>query len=233
MGTTRFPNGVTNATADTCLGEYLDTDPTKVFVFYEDFINYTAAEWTITTTEGGSGDATEALTTDANGTLLVTNDNADDDADFFQRANLVLTLSATKKAWFKIRFKTSDATQSDINCGLQVVDTTPLACTDGIWFRKDDGDTNIDFIVQKDDSTGKNTGAAIGTLANDTYITLGWYYDGNGLAHAYVNDVFAKQLDASSTYFPNANLAVSFGIQNGTNAAKTLTVDYVFAAVER
>ena len=42
---------------------------------------------------------------------------------------------------------------------------------------------------------------------------------------------------ATETTLTNApddeDLTVSFGIQNGAAAAKTMTVDYIFAAVER
>jgi hypothetical protein len=40
-------------------------------------------------------------------------------------------------------------------------------------------------------------------------------------------------LSASSTYLPDTELTVSFGIQNGEAVAKTMTVDYIFAAKER
>ena len=68
--TTHFTSGVTNvATGGT--GEKLKLpDPIKYHVYHEDFDKYTASDWVITTTEGGSGDATEALG-DGDGGLLV------------------------------------------------------------------------------------------------------------------------------------------------------------------
>ena len=49
------------------------------------------------------------------------------------------------------RFKLSDATQSDALVGLAITDTTAIdGVTDGIFFTKDDGDTNLDFVVEKD-----------------------------------------------------------------------------------
>ena len=46
---------------------------------------------------------------------------------------------------------------------------------------------------------------------------------------------FASKIitDAVDKIPDNEELTVSFGIQNGAAAAKTMTVDYVFAAVER
>lgn len=230
---TRFPNGVTNVQSVSTLGGFGAPDPTKFHVFFDDFDNYTAADWTITTTEAGSSSATEALTDADGGVLLITNDNADNDCDWFQKVGESFKMEAGKKAWFKARFKVSDATQSDFVMGLQVTDTTPLACTDGIWFRKDDGDANVDFICQLDDSTGKNTATACTTVADDTYISLGWYYDGASTVEAFANDVKVATLSASATYLPDTELTISFGIQNGEAVAKIMAVDYIFAAKER
>jgi hypothetical protein len=233
MGTTRFPNGVTNATPSGVLGAYPALDPTKCHVFFDDFDRYVVGDWTLTTTEAGAGDATEALAAGDGGLLLITNDAADNDLDFFQKVGASFKMAAGKKAWFKARFKVSDATQSDIVMGLQVVDSTPLAVTDGIWFRKDDGDALIDFVCQKDDTSGKTTSTGIATLVDDTFIVLGWYYNGVDAVEAFVNDVKVATLSATSAYLPDTDLTVSFGIQNGEAVAKTMTVDYVFAAKER
>lgn len=230
---TRFPNGVTTAQRNTTLGMFGDHDPTKWHTYWNDFDTYVVGDWTITTTEAGAGDATEALTDENGGVLLITNDAADDDRDFFQKVGESFLLAAGKKAFFKARFKVSDATQSDFVMGLQVTDTTPLAVTDGIWFRKDDGDAFLDFIVQKDDTTGKNTATAIATVVADTYLIVGWYYDGKSEVAYFVNDVQLGTLSATSTYLPDTELTISFGIQNGEAVAKTMNVDYIFAAIER
>jgi hypothetical protein len=234
MGTTtRFTNGVTNAEKDATLGFMGQPDPTKFHSYFNDFDTYAAGDWTITKTEAGAGSATQALTAGPGGLLLLTNDAADNDAQFFQLTVASFALVASKRAFFKARFKVSDATQSDLQIGLIVTDTTPLDATDGIYFMKDDGDANLDVYVRKDATTGSNSATAVATLVNDTYVTVGFFYDGRGKVHYFVDDVKVEQLDASSSYLPDANLAVSFGIQNGEAVAKTMTLDYIFAAVER
>jgi hypothetical protein len=40
-------------------------------------------------------------------------------------------------------------------------------------------------------------------------------------------------MSASSSYLPDTDLTVSFAIQNGAAAAKTMTVDYIYAAKQR
>lgn len=230
---TRFTSGVTNVARENPLGMFGAPDPTLFHVFFDDFDRYNAADWTITTTEAGAGSATEALADADGGVLLITNDAADDDLDFFQKKGESFLLEAGKRAWFKARLKVSDATQSDFVIGLQVTDTTPLDVTDGVYFRKDDGDTNLDVVCRKNATTGSTSATAIATVADDTYLTVAWYYDGVDSIAYFVNDQQLGTLDASSSYLPDTELTISFGIQNGEAAAKTMSLDYILAAKAR
>lgn len=230
---TRFTGGVTTAEKPATLGFFGLPDPTGWHTYFNDFDTFAVGDWTITTTEAGAGSATEALTDIDGGALLITNDAADNDADFFQKVGESFLMEAGKRAFFKARFKVSDATQSDFVMGLQVTDTTPLDATDGIYFMKDDGDANLDVYCRKNASTGSTSATAIATVVSDTFLTVGWAYDGKSSLAYFVNDVQLGTLDASSTYLPDTELTVSFGIQNGEAVAKTMTLDYVFAAKER
>jgi hypothetical protein len=239
---TRYTSGISTAAKNNPLGMFGMPDPTKWHVYFNDFDHFATADWTITTTEAGAGSATEALTDANGGVLLITNDAADDDCDWFQKVGESFLLASGKKAVFKARFAVSDATQCDWVMGLQVTDTTPLAAggdgvTDGIFFQKDDGDTNIDFYVQKNSTTGQLTSTAITTAAAaDTYMSLAFYFDGKRYVECYKDDalVYTADLTATlSTYLPDTELTISFGIQNGEAVAKTMSVDYIFAAIER
>lgn len=235
----RFTSGVSTAAKGTALWNLPNHDPTKVITYWNDFHNYVAGDWTITRI---GTTPTEGLVTDEpGGALILTNSAADNDGDQLQLSKANFTMSAGKKAWFKGRCKISDATQSDFAFGLIIVDTTILGAvdgggvTDGIFFSKDDGDTQIDFQVQKDASTGQKRQANIGTMTT-SYIDYGWYFDGGRYVEAYLNGVKVYTMDLSatpSTYLPDAALTPSFAILNGEAVAKTLTVDYIFAAVER
>lgn len=197
--------------------------------WFDDFHKYTAADWTITTTELGAGSASEAIGNERGGVLVITNDDADNDADFFQWTKETFKFTAGKKLMFRSRFKLSDATDSDFVMGLQITDTTPLAVSDGIYFQKDDGDTNLDFHVVKNSTATDKT--AIATLANDTYVTVEFYYNGSQIS-LYVNDVEVGA--AVLTNVPDdEELTISFGIQNGAAAAKVLSVDYIHVLAER
>jgi hypothetical protein len=208
----------------------LPSDQTH-YGYFNDFMTYNSGDWTITTTEDGTGSATEAITSGAGGQFLITNAAGDNDADFFNLKGESFLITGSKRAYFSARFKVSDATQSDFVMGLQITDTTPLAVSDGIFFIKDDGDTNLDFIVEKDGTSTDTT--AIHTMADDTFVTVAFFVDPDtSLVHYSVNN--AEPVGVVNTNLPdNEELTISFGIQNGAAAAKTMTIDYVTAIVER
>jgi len=199
--------------------------------YFNDFMSYNSGDWTITTTEAGTGSASEAITSGAGGQLLLTNAAGDNDLDFLQLKGESFKLSSSKRAYFSARFKVSDATQSDFVVGLQITDTTPLAVSDGVFFIKDDGDTNLDFVVEKD-GTETNT-SAVATVADDTFITVAWYIDPDA-SKVYYSINNAEPVGVVNTNLPDdEELTVSFGIQNGEAVAKTMTIDYVNVLIER
>ena len=55
--TTHFTSGVTNVGAGSTLGRAKMPAPAKYHVYHNDFDTYLASDWTITTTEAGSGNA--------------------------------------------------------------------------------------------------------------------------------------------------------------------------------
>lgn len=228
--TTHFTSGVTNVAASTTLGRYGAMDPTKYHVYFNDFETYVVGDWTITTTEAGAGSATEALTDIDGGALLITNDDADNDADFFQKVGEGFRWASNKDMAFKARFKVSDATQSDLVMGLQITDTTPLDVTDGLFFTKADGSASVTFEVEKNNTA---TSTTAGTLADDTFVTVGFYYDKvDQKFHIFWNDVEVGTA-VTTNAVDDEDLTISFGIQNGEAVAKTMTVDYIFAMKER
>lgn len=238
MGSTNFDNGLVNRAENYDTGALTCPDPTRLHIFFDDFNRYVADEWKITTTEAGAGSATEVLSNADGGVLVITNDAADNDADFFQWVGDTAAAAVKeqwkfvvgKKLWFKTRFKVSDATQSDFVFGLQITDTTPLAVSDGVYFRKDDGDANIDFVVIKDSTA--TTSTAITTVSDDTYVVLSFYYDGSKF-FVYKNETTLLGEVVATNLPDDEELTISFGIQNGEAVAKVLSVDYIFVAKER
>ena len=207
-------------------------------IFFEDFFQYAATDWVITTTEDGAGSATEAVSATRGGNLVITNDDADDDHDFLQHSLDGGTTPAEvwkfvtgKEMYFAARFKVSDADACDVVMGLQDTDTSPLDVDDGIFFQIVDGSTDLNFHCEKSDTQSSLTG--IHTMVDDTFVEVEWYYDGSNASI----QVFVDGEEAGSVPLTNApddeELAVSFGIQNGAAAAKVLTVDYIYVAQKR
>lgn len=113
--------------------------------------------------------------------------------------------------------------------GLQITDTTPLAVTDGVYFLKADGSTTLNLLVTKN-STSTTTAAA--TLVDDTYVTVGFVYNGSDKIDVFVNDVRIAT-SVTTNLVDDEELTLSFGIQNGEAAAKVLSLDYLFVSKER
>ena len=235
---THFPNGISNRTKGHPLFNYPYLDPSKYYTYFDDFFEYHSGIYTITTTEAGSGNASEAITSGAGGQLLITNDNADNDLDFFQLKGESFKWDSTKRMFFSARFKTNDATQSEIVMGLQITDTTPLDVTDGIFFLKIDGDTQPDLIIEKDNSSSLSV-LEMNAMEDDTFVTLSFEYDpldvatGGAVFRAYQDDVQVGEITSTTNAPDDEELTISFGIQNGEAAAKTLTIDFILVAVER
>ena len=224
---TRFPVGLTNVSESSSLADLGMPSPTKFHSYMEDFDYYVAGDWTVTETDSG---ATQALTDGDGGLLLVTNTAADNDLVGIQKKGESFRFASGKKLFFEARFKVSDATQSDLAIGLQITDTTPLDITDGGFFIKADGSTSVSFSVEKNNTATTTT--AVATMADDTFITLGFNYDGGSVMEYCVNGVVAGT--SVTTNLPDdEDLAISFALQNGEAVAKTMTVDYIFVAKER
>lgn len=223
---TRFKHGVNNSAVNSALGAMGQPDPTKFHTFFDDFDTYTAGDWTVTNV---GVTPTMAVTGVDGGAILQTNTAGIADSSYRQKTGASYSFEAGKKVWFKARFAVSDATQSSIVFGLQVVDTTPLAVSDGMYFLKSDGAATFDFIS----ATGSvlTTASAAGSLVSATMSELAFYYDGSQEVQYFQDGVLLGRMTAAT--LPTGLVTVSFGMANGEAAAKTMTVDYIFAAKER
>jgi len=238
---TRLSNGVTNVSDTNILASFGQLDPTKYHIFFDDFDNRTitdgtTAQWTNTLASTG----TAAVAAANNGTLVITNANTDEDYNQTQATTATWLPSVSKKFWMKARLKVSVAATTDCFIGLSVIDTTILAAsalssTDAIGFFKAATATSWTAYIRKDASTGSTSTSSLGTVSNDTFTTIGMYYDGSGTAYLMVDDTVVDTIDSiSSTYWPDAQMSpsIAFG-QEGTGGATVGTVDYLFIAAER
>lgn len=222
---TNFGNGVTNRPDNDLFQAMAMLDPTRHHTYMEDFDYYLAADWVVTEV----GVATQALADADGGVLLITNAAADNDSSFSNKVGEAWTIEASRKAYFRARLAISEVIQSEFVAGLQDLDTTPLAASDGIWFQSDDADANLDIhhaiggVVTSD--------LAIATLVDATFLTMEWYWDGISRFYYGVNGTPLGFLEPANPV--TTELTVSFGVQNGEAVAKTMSLDYIFAAKER
>lgn len=222
----RFTSGVAQAKSGPLRG-ISALCPCAVHRYFNDFDTYLASDWVVTETSAAS---TQALADGDGGLLVLTNPTNDDHLNAMQLTKMGFAGEAGKKMVALARIKTNDATETDIVFGFQPTDTTPLAATDGMWMYKADGGTTWVCNVAK--SSTATTSSAVGSTTANTFMVLGIYYNGKNEVEFWIDS--AKVATLATTNFPDGvNLTGSFAIQNGTTAAKTLTVDYVMFAKER
>ncbi len=232
----RLTAGVSTAVKGSPLFNYPCPDPFKVFTYANDFDNYVAGDWTVTAV----GASTAAITDAANGRLLLTTAGAENDGVQLQKVGEAFLPVAGKKMWFEVKFKVSDATQSDFLFGVAVTDTAAIAAsgdgvTDGIFFQKDDASTSVTLYCQKDTTTGQTSAASIATVVADTDLRLGFEYDGGTAIKYFVDGVHKGTLSLTTAagFLPDTECRVTMAFLTGAAAIITCSVDYIFAAIER
>lgn len=198
-------------------------DPSVGHVYDEHFDTYVAGDWTIT--EVGSG--SQALANEAGGVLLLTTGATENNGPNYNKKGESWKLAAGKPLWYEIKLKISDATQSDFLVGLSITDTEMLgAVTDDVSFRKIDESASVSFVTEKNST--ETTTASVHTMVADTYVRLGFFFDGAGTIYAYVNGVLVA---THTTNIPDdEELCVAFQVTTGEAVAKTMSIDYIRVA---
>jgi len=222
-------------------------DPTRNIVFFTDFVADlagipiatsglaaagAATPWVLTVTEAGAGDASSAIADVNGGAITFLNDAADNDLISVQSRSESFLWSASKRLYFECRFKVLEVIQSDVYLGLVIRDTSLVASapSDGFYFVSADAAATMAFKVVKNSTA--STLAAL-TLVADTYVTLAFLYDPDtALFRVYVNDALVGTL-ASTNAVDDEELAITFAIQNGEAVANSMTIDWLFVALER
>lgn len=228
MAVTRLPAGLSTRKSTHPLGQFTRPDPTDAHIWMNDFDQYVAGDWTITVV----GTSTPALVAGDGGVLGITTSATSADSTFLQKTIGAFTFETGKQAWFACRFKVSTLATT-VAVGLQVIDTTPLDVTDGIYFLSTTATGAVTGICRKNATTG-STSVAAGTLVADTFTELAWYYDGKDTVTFYQDGaVKGSVTGVAASYLPDTTTTVSFGVQTDSANARTMTVDYFLAAKSR
>jgi hypothetical protein len=229
MSPTRFPSGVTNAAKTSDMGMFGLPDPTSFHTFFDDFDVYQAADWTATATSVGTGTSAAAIADADGGILRITTAANENDGLFLESMGESFLMETGKKAWIKARFSVGDAIQSDLIIGLHSTDTTPLSAAMRFAFTSDDGSAALYFNV--DDNTTDTDSDTVATLADDTFVVVGAYWDGVDSIELFLNG--AKITTMTGIAVPGAEMAVGIGYLNGAAGAETTDIDYIMVAKQR
>lgn len=213
--------------------KFWQNNPQTDFVeYYNDFTktsDYTAGDWTITALAGTNTIAVD--TDDANGVLRLTSGATEDNGSGYNQKIECWRFAANKALEFEARFKMNDVTQADCVIGLQITDTTPYAVSDGAWFGTDDGDALLDFHLAK--ASAQSDTAGVATLVDDTWIKVGFYYDGvDANVQIFINDVRVGAVPFA-TYAPTTELCISLAHTTGEAVANTMDIDYIRVRQQR
>lgn len=175
-----------------------------------------------------------AATTDNSGV------NLQYDAETIVFATNKITLF-TARVYFDESTSTNVETQSDFYAGLGITDTAWFTGnpTDGIYFRKDDGDAYLDVVIRRDGAdVASNT--QVMSIASDTWYTLEIVVDmentpGSGTAYFYVNGAEVGRLfTATIPYEAEESMTATVEFATGDNTGtKWCLLDYVGAWVQR
>jgi len=210
--------------------------------FVDDFCNLpdVAYIWDLIQSPGNSGVAAVACADEVNGVLeLVTEGDDDDNGELVQQCEC-WKLVDCYPLYAELRFKLSDAEDSDFWFGLitGVAGWFAGPPADYVVFNKDAGDNNLDFV---NDLTG--AAAAVDTdtgidLVDDTWYRVAFHWDGGGTIRWWViaDGDFPQTILATGTVttaIPTTEMTIGFGVQAGEAAAKTLSVDYLKIAQKR
>ena len=179
------------------------------------------------------------LKDEQHGVLAINTAGTADDAYVTWRGhNEYIIPTVGKRIIFKARFNLREVTQSDMWFGIHDnASTVAGTIVDGFYFRKDDGDANLDFVYEAADTAVATT--AILAMAADQDYTLAFEYlctaAGAGVLSVYIDGVVVAGLDnlRITTGAPNALMTIGGAIKNGQGAAAIMDLDYMAVAVER
>lgn len=195
---------------------------------------WTAAEngWdanTFTITETGS--ATQTLSdVDDGGAVILLNAGADNDKTVVRQGKgtdgtggLYITHKPNKKIYIEGVFKLNAATEIDWYFGVFNKSTDPVGTipTSGFFFRKDDGDTQIDCVTVGAGTSTTTTSTNIATQ-DTNYHTFGIKVYGGTKVEYYIDDVIvATHTNTSNLPASTVFMAPHLCVQNGDAVTPT------------
>jgi hypothetical protein len=197
--------------------------------YTNDFNTLIGTDYTVTGTS-----STFALTSGVGGLAILTPGGTTTASAAYKNGQFYQFVVGNR-SWFTCRFKTSAVAG---NVSFYVGLRNGASATDGIWFSKAAASTAVN-LVSTVNSTSTTLVSNIITAVADTFMELGFYYDGTDLIcySGYASSdmgpdarVSNATIGSSGTNLTNALLAPVFQIT--PVATDTLTTDFVLACQE-
>ena len=180
---------------------------------------------TQTIVKGGAGNS--VFPSGGNRCTAFVTDDRDDDSIQLQSIGDPFSVTDDTEFYMETRFKVDDKVTTDLIIGLASIHAATIdGVDDGIYFIVADGVATVTAVVEKNTNT---TAATLHTLVNDTFVTLGLYKSaGNGTVKLYLNGVATAATLAMTNLPDDVEIVPTIAFQNGSAAASTLTMDYLY-----
>jgi hypothetical protein len=250
MATTHYAHGISDRPKNHPMGALPVFDPTKHYMFHDDFNSFVTAAAGITGWHKDEVNAgTDPIVQDAfGGVILFVIDNADNDNQHYQWATNAtvhepVRLTVGKQAWLRVKFKVEDADKDlpMIGCHVAADDPWGTEPTDQFLFRVNRTALGaLQFACGKTAST--EVTVAMGDLADDTWVTCTAWYDGRDTVSVYREDAsgnvtFTGSVSVTSAVrgdlLPDTEMGISFGMEATDTGADDMHVDFITVIVER
>lgn len=225
---TRYPNGVTNATPNGAMESLVIPTPQNPFVFFDDFRDYTAADWFLT------ANLTGAITSFRGGAIKLTTTDTALPLSFTSTASQ-FEFEKGKQTWFEMRIFATDITDLDSSEFIFGIGNTTSTNTVEIFF-----DIAVPGLVGRAiESAGSTSETVILTNQASLFPTantpqiLSFHYDGVDTLKFYVDNREAGTLSSASIPFSAGLVPIKATIDGVTSNIRAIDMDYIMGAQER
>lgn len=237
---TRFKNGVTNNGINTPTGNMPVPDRNNLCIYQNDFLQYTAGDWTVVA--GGAGSSTALSTSIVGGALALTWGTSGTQSNTLTGGAFAFNPATSSGNGLQFWFEAGLVLPADTSAPNYVIGAikgAPTAPSDGVYFTKAAAGTAWQIVIKAAAaSTTTVTLPSPAVAVNSARTSIGFYYDGRGnpTLYVYYGGICVGSFGANGTLGTLANLPLGTILLNPTmaigTAAGPLNVDYLTCACE-
>ena len=180
--------------------------------------------FTATVVEAGSGTTEWTASNTERGASTITCAANENDGGSYQLNGESVLLNSGNWVYCRLKMSIDDVDQTDFFAGFCITDTAILGgTTDRIGFQSVDGDSGLDFLVEKNSTETLTEDVA--TLADDTVVDLEFVWDGAAESlYSYVNGSLTSTQTATTNLPNDEELRLSIEFLTGEAVANVMTI---------